>query len=287
MRLALPGVDAKPLTTPVAPGRRSWAAPGRSGPARHDHRGRGGRLGGRERPGRVPVLQDVDVLVGARGRQELRHRLDPRHQRPVGYATGLMLLAGSAAGLAALNGVELSGVFSGWTGVPTIVAATAVWLTGAWLAAVVRRERRRTLVLAVAASAAAFSLVLAALRSLIAPPTRPLHAEIPGVWGRAGAGVVCVMLIDVLAIGAAVLIQRTEPGPVFLAKRRWRRARADHQAATRLAEADAEAASVARQAWLGLVRTQAIAAAGDGDMRLVESTLALAAALQTEPHGPG
>ena len=47
-------------------------------------------------------------------------------------------------------------------GVPAIVAATAVWLTGAWLAAVIRRERRRRLVLAVAASVAMFSLVLAA-----------------------------------------------------------------------------------------------------------------------------
>lgn len=212
---------------------------------------------------------------------ELRHRLDPRHQRPVGYATGLVLLAGIAVGLAALNGVELSGVFSGRTGIPAIVAATAVWLTGAWLAAVIRRERRRRLVLAVAASAAAFSLVLAALHYVT------VHAGRLGVWGRAGAGVVCAVLIDVLAVGAAVLIQRMEPGPVFLARRRWRRARADHEDATRLAGADAEAASVAQQAWLGLVRTQAIAAAGDAGVGLVESTLALAAALQERGHAPG
>jgi hypothetical protein len=41
------------------------------------------------------------------------------------------------------------------------------------------------------------------------------------------------------------------------------------------------------QAWLGMVRTQAIAAAGEMDIRLVESTLALAAALQRKPHVPG
>jgi hypothetical protein len=215
---------------------------------------------------------------------ELRHRLDPRHQRPVGYATGLVLLAGIAIGLAALNGIELSAVFPGWMGVPAIVAATAVWLTGAWLAAVIRRERRRRLVLAVAASVAMFSLVLAALHYFIVPP---FHAGRLGGWDRAAVGAVCAVLIDVLAVGAAVLIQRMEPGPVFLARQRWRRARADHQAATKLAEADAEAAAVAQQAWLGMVRTQAIAAAGATDIRLVESTLALAAALQRKPHPPG
>jgi hypothetical protein len=44
---------------------------------------------------------------------------------------------------------------------------------------------------------------------------------------------------------------------------------------------------VAQQAWLGLVRTEAIAAASDADMCLVESTVALAAALQRQPHAPG
>ena len=217
---------------------------------------------------------------------ELRHRFDPRDQRPVGYATGLALLAGIAAGLAALNGVELSAVFTGRTGIPAIIAATAVWLTGAWLAAVSGRERRRRLVLAVAACAAGFSLVLAALDYFLAQPAQPFPAGRLGAWGQAGVGVVCVVLIDVLAVGAAVLIQRTEPGPVFLARQRWRRARADHRAATRLAERDAEAASVAQQAWLGLARTQAIAAAGEADIRLVESTLALAAALQDGSRTP-
>jgi hypothetical protein len=192
-----------------------------------------------------------------------------------------MLLSGIAVGLAALNGLELSGVFSGRTGAPAILAATAVWLTGAWLGAMIRRERRRRMVLAIAACAAAFSLVLATLHYVTG------HAGELGVWSRAGVGVVCAVFIDVLAVGAAVVIQRMELGPVFLARQRWRRARADHQAATRLAEADAEAAGVAQQAWLGLVRTEAIAAAGDADMCLVESTVALAAALQRQPHAPG
>jgi hypothetical protein len=141
--------------------------------------------------------------------EELRHRLDPRHLRPVGYATGLMLLSGIAVGLAALNDLELSGVFSGRTGAPAILAATAVWLTGAWLGAVIRRERRRRLVLAIAACAAAFSLVLAALHYVTG------HAGELGVWSRAGASVICAVFIDVLALGAAVVIQRMEPGPVF------------------------------------------------------------------------
>jgi hypothetical protein len=212
---------------------------------------------------------------------ELRHRLDPRHQRPVSYGVGLVLLACSAVGLAVLDGLELAGAFAEWTGIPAIVAATGVWLTGAWLTAVARRERRPKVVLAAAALVGTISLILVALRYFTMP-----HGK-QAVWDAAGAGVVLMVLIDVLAVGATVLIERMEPGPVFAARQLWRRARADHQAAIRLADADAEAACVAQQAWLGLVRTEAIAAAGGADPNLIESTLALAASLQDRESACG
>ena len=75
--------------------------------------------------------------------EELRHRLDPRGRRPMHFGTGLVLLAAMGAILAVLDGVELITVLTPKTAIPTAIAATAVWLTGAWLAALATRERRR------------------------------------------------------------------------------------------------------------------------------------------------
>ncbi len=69
-----------------------------------------------------------------------------------------------------------------------------------------------------------------------------------------------------------------ESASLFVARRRWHRARAAHEAAARTAQDDLEAAAIATEAWLGLVRTQASAVAGD-DEHLVHETVALAAAL--------
>ena len=212
------------------------------------------------------------------GYEELRHRLDPRERRPVHFGAGLVLLAVIAAALALLNGIELVTVLAEVAAIPAALAATAVWLTGAWLAALASREGRRALVAAIIAGGTALSLVLAALHSLATssgwPPARA------GI----GAGVLSAVLIGVLAAGAAVLIARMEPSSVFLARRRWRRARSTHEAAARLQRTDAETASVARQSWLGLVRTHASAVASEDSEQLVRDTLALASALQEAGH---
>jgi hypothetical protein len=71
-----------------------------------------------------------------------------------------------------------------------------------------------------------------------------------------------------------------EPASVFVARRRWRRARSNCEAAARLQRADAEAAVVAKQCWLGLVRSYASAVAREASEQVVHDTLALASALQ-------
>jgi hypothetical protein len=158
--------------------------------------------------------------------------------------------------------------------VPATIAAIAVWLTGAWLAALAAREGRRALVAATIAGAIALSLLLAALHGL------PRLSGLLAAWVDVGVGMLSAVLITVLTIGAAVLIARMEPASVFLSRRRWQRARSSHMAAARLQHADTEAASVAKQAWLALVRTYATAAASEDGEQVVQDTVILASALQ-------
>jgi hypothetical protein len=77
-------------------------------------------------------------------------------------------------------------------------------------------------------------------------------------------------------------------GGVFLglARWRWQRARAAHRAAARIERDDLEAATVATESWLGLVRTRTSVLAGDE--RLVQETLALAIELleSGQSHAP-
>jgi hypothetical protein len=84
-------------------------------------------------------------------------------------------------------------------------------------------------------------------------------------------GLAVSMFILLLLVGSAVLMARMESASLFLARRRWHRAHAEHQAAV-------EVAAVATAAWLGLVRAYATGAAGD-DKRLVHETVAMGAAL--------
>ena len=98
------------------------------------------------------------------------------------------------------------------------------------------------------------------------------------MWRDAGASVLGSVLIIALAAGAAALMARIEPSAVFSRRRIWKRAHAEYQAAVRLEQADTEAATVAGEAWLGLVRSQAAAVAGhEGVLRNV---VALALMLQ-------
>lgn len=213
--------------------------------------------------------------------EDLRHRLDPRHRRPLDFVTGLAVLAVIAAGVAVICAAELAGVAPAPVVAPAAPAVAAVWLTGAWLAVLAIRDGRHRMLGVLATAGAAASLLLAALRMAVAPPRGP-------AWPAAGASVLGNVLIAVLAGGAAALIARLEPASVFRSRRAWLRARAGHRAAARLAQADAEAAAVARDAWLGLVRSHGAALAGGQGERLVQDSVTFAAALaEAGRHPPG
>src|SRR6185437_4304254 len=73
--------------------------------------------------------------------EQLRHRLRPHGGHSVHFVSGSLLVVVLGAGLATLDVIELSGL-PGVRSVPLALAAAAVWLTGAWLAAIaVRRQR--------------------------------------------------------------------------------------------------------------------------------------------------
>ncbi len=202
------------------------------------------------------------------GYEELRRRLDPRYRHTVHFGAGLLVLGVLGAGLTLLDIIELGGMWS----VPAALAATAMWLTGAWLAAVASRERRWPLVVAGIAAAVLLSLLLTAVDGFAPQPGEP-----PSHRSLLFHVLVGVCLL-VLVVGAAVLMAHMESASLFVARRRWHRARAAHEAAARTAQDDLEAMVIATEAWLGLVRTQASAVAG-GDEHLVPETVALAAAL--------
>ena len=156
------------------------------------------------------------------------------------------------------------------------LAATAVWLTGAWLAALASRERRRTLVVATIGGAILLDLLLAALHGFEPRPAgRAATDQARGSWVF---GVLAGAFIVVLVVGAAVLIAHMESASLFLARWRWHRTRAAYKAAVQTEQEDVEAASVAEEAWLGLVRTRASVTVGD-EGHLVHETVAPAAAL--------
>jgi hypothetical protein len=208
--------------------------------------------------------------------EELRHRLEPRRSHPIHFAVGLLLLLVVSAGLAMLVLIELSGLLGGPRSVLPALAATAVWLTVAWLAAVAVRQRRWALVAAIIGAALLLGLLLVALHGLSPHPGWPAgggHSR-----GSTVFGVLTGAFILVLTAGAAVLMAHLEPASLLLARRRWHRARAAHEEAARTEQADAEAAAVAAQAWLGLVRAR-VTAIAVGEAGLVQDTLALAAVL--------
>ena len=211
------------------------------------------------------------MQVARLGYEQCAHRLDPRHHRPMTVPAGLAILAGVAAALAVISYVELTGVLRAPMIAPTAVAVTAAWLTGAWLAVLAERDGRRDLLTAIAIVTSGASLMLAALHVLMTLPRwSPVRA--------AGASVLGGVLIIALAAGTAALMARIEPSAVFSRRRTWKRAQAEYQAAARREQADTEAATVAGEAWLGLVRSQAAAVAGHEDV--LRDVVALALMLQ-------
>jgi len=201
------------------------------------------------------------------GYEELRHRLDPRLRHIVGFAAGLVALVLLGAGLTLLDVIELGGMWS----LPADLAATAMWLTGAWLAAVASQERRWPLVIAGVAAAVLLSLLLMSLHGFGPGPGVPASRE------SLLSGVLAGVALLVLVVGAAVLMAHMESASLFRARRYWHRARAAHEAAVRLEQDDQEAMAIAAEAWLGLVRTQASTVADDE--HLAQETVALATAL--------
>jgi hypothetical protein len=214
------------------------------------------------------VSETLAVEQAARlGYEELRHRLDPRRLHTVNFAAGMLVLILLSAGLTVLDTIQLSGLL-GRTGsaLPTL-AATAVWLTGAWVTALAGREGRWPVVLVVGTAAVLLGAMLA------------------GVDGLTRHSLVFAVLISafilVFAGGAAVLMARMESASLPVARRRWHRARAAHEAAVKAERGDVEAAAVATEAWLGLVRASAVA---DADEDLARETVALAVALLESGH---
>ncbi len=91
-------------------------------------------------------------------------------------------------------------------------------------------------------------------------------------------GVLTGMFILVLTAGAVALMAHMESPSLLAARLRWHRARAAYEEAAATQHADAQAAAVAVEAWLGLVRVTATTVAAD-DERLVQDTVTLAAVL--------
>jgi hypothetical protein len=193
--------------------------------------------------------------------EELRHRLDPR-RRTVDFGAGLLILALLGAGLTLLGVIELNGLGQ-TSSVLSALAAAGVWLTGAWLAALASRDHRWPLILADSIAAVLLGLLLAVLHGFD--------------HGSAVFGILLSACILVLAGGAAVLMARMESPSLFAARWRWHQAQAVHKAAVQTEQDDVEAATVATEAWLSLVRTRASTLADDE--HLVHDTAAMAVAL--------
>ena len=208
--------------------------------------------------------------------EELRHRLEPRRLHPLDFGVGLLLVLTLSGGLAMLNLIELSGLLGGLRSVLPAMAATAVWLTVAWLGAAAVRQRRWALVVAIISGALLLGLLLVALHGL-GPHTGRLttheYASASGVFGALTG-----TFILVLTAGVAALMAHMKPAGLLVGRRRWHRARAAYEQAVETERADIRAAAVAAAAWLGLVRARVTAIAA-GDEGLVPATVALAAVL--------
>jgi hypothetical protein len=147
-----------------------------------------------------------------------------------------------------------------------------VWLTLAWLAAAAARRERRGSAAGIAGAAILLGLLVAAVHVAGSgsgwPPTR----------GAMLFGAMAAACILGLTAGGRAVISRLEPASLLAARRRWHRARSALKKAERTRQADLQAAAVALEAWLGLVRVHAIQFAS-GDEQLVKEATALAAGL--------
>jgi hypothetical protein len=216
------------------------------------------------------------VQAAQLGYERLRHRLDPRHRRPVHLEQGLLLLGVLGVGLTVLDVIELGPLLPGVRSTLVTLAVTAVWLTLSWLAALASRGKRWTMVASAIGGATLLALLLAAVHCI--NPGRGWPAAWGDIYGSTVLGILFGVLLLGLGAGAVVLIAHIEPTSCSVARHRWHRARASYEAAVEEGLADVRAASVATAAWLGMVRSYANGIAGS-DQGLVEATVALASAL--------
>jgi uncharacterized membrane protein len=214
----------------------------------------------------------AEVQAARRACETLSHRLEPRRARTLHFDLGLALLAAPATGIAVLDFFELSRLPGGTaSSLVLALAAAIVWLALAWLAAAARRERRG-LAAGIAGAAVLLALLVAAVHA--AGPGSgwpPTHAGV--LFGAMAAG--CILG---LTAGAGAIFSRLEPASLLARRRRWHRARSTWEKAERTRQADREAAAVALEAWLGLVRVHVIQLSG-GDEQLVKEVTALTAGL--------
>jgi hypothetical protein len=205
------------------------------------------------------VTRRYDVMQAARiGYEELRHRLDPRRARPVHCGIAMVLLAAVFAVLVMFDAVTFDGVLTADV-TAAVVAASAAWMGSAWLAAVAVREEQHGLLAGTFAGTAALGGLLAALHGEVGA-----RAPVDG-WNRAGVGVAAVLLIFILVAVAALLIIRTEPASLLVARHRWHRCQRAYAAAVRVQRGDAEADLVARQSWRGLIQAYLHTSAASGE----------------------
>ena len=210
--------------------------------------------------------------------EELGHRLEPRRRHRINFGIGLLLLLVLGGELAMLDLIELSRLLGGPRSVLPALAATAAWLTAAWLSVMAVRQRDWTLAAVVIGAALPLGL-LGLLAALHGSGPRPGWPAVGGhTLGSTVFGALTGTFILVLTAGAAALIAHLEPASLLVARRRWYRARTAYEEAVETEQADAEAAAIATESWLGLVRAR-VAAIAAGEEHLAETTLALAAGL--------
>ena len=162
-------------------------------------------------------------------------------------SSGSLLVVVLGAGLATLNVIELNGLPGGPRPVPLALAAAAVWLTGAWLAAIAVRQQRWAAVAGIGVVAVMLGLLLVALHGLGPHPGWPASGY---ALGSTVLAVLTGTFILVLAIGATALMIHMEPACLLMARRRWHQAQAAYEEAAETEQADVEAVAVAGEAWL-------------------------------------
>jgi hypothetical protein len=187
---------------------------------------------------------------------------------------GSLLVAVLGAGLATLDVIELGGPLEARP-VPLALAATAVWLTGAWLAATAIRRQHWAAVAGLGVLAVTLGLLLVALHGFGPDQGWPASGH---DLGSTILAALTGTFILVLAVGATALMIHMEPASLLMARWRWHRAQAAYQAAAETERADTEAAAIARHAWLGLVRAR-VAVVAAADESLARATVDLATVL--------